>query len=659
MREGRACLVASHSGSSTLSAGPDVADAQWHMLTATFASDADRRLYVDGVRAGASEEPVPYYDRATSMAIGRLEKHTPSDYFGGAVDDVRIHARALGDGEVRALMDARFHPDATQPGPVANLRCPARGTTWLYLEWDNPPDADYADAQVYVDGSHVADVLNNDYSWQLRDGTTITVPSVTLSDLAPGTEYAITVFSRDYSSNVAQTAAALTVSTRPVPDRTPVAGNNVKEEGEVCDGYDLGGQAPPTLGMGFTGGTLKSKLDCTGFDTSECVVGKEINAASSEYADVLAAVQSASTGDVVLVPAGTSTWHDVLVLDKGIVLKGAGVGKTVITAIQENEFNEYAAIRVAPPDDVYVRVTGFTFRGYPQEGLSGRGIIVGPPKRLTQLRIDHNRFTGFSSRGQRRGSSRAVYTSGWIHGVIDHNEFINCLKSVDCYGDQSNGWARPVALGTANRIYIEDNTFRFTDPKMSTGITSGGQGARYTFRHNHVIAPSPDGGCDPLDAHGNQMPVEGQEGIGSVEFAGGQGHHRGTVSVEVYKNVFECAKSNRFMSIRGGTGVIFGNVMTCGRSTRGTHFWEEESVRFAAWDHHYPAWDQVNAFYVWDNALNGQPVGASVSSPGDRYFIREGRDYFTRPPDRESDLHYGYEPFPHPHPMTQTGAEGA
>jgi len=658
VREGQACLVASNAGSSTLSAGAGVADGRWHMLTAVFASETDRRLYVDGARAGSADEPVTYYGRATSMAVGRLERHTPSHYFGGAIDDVRIYARELSDDEIAALTAARFVPDTTGPGPVANLRCPARGTTWLYLEWDPPADADYGDARISVDGRHVADVLNSHYSWKLRDGTTVTVPSFTLLDLAPGTGYAVTVRSRDYSNNVGRDDVALTVSTRPVPDRTPVHGNNVKEEGEVCDGYDLGGQAPPTLGMGFTGGTLKSKPDCSGFDTSECVVGKEVRAASSEYADVLAAVQAAGTGDIVLVPEGASTWHDVLVLDKGITLKGAGVDRTVITAIQENELNEYAAVRIAPPQDVYVRVTGFSFQGYPQEGLSGRGIVVSPPTRLTQLRIDHNRFVGFSSRGERRGSSRAIINSGWIHGVIDHNEFINCLKSVDCYGDGSRGWARPVALGTANRIYIEDNTFTFTDPKMSAGITSGGQGGRYTFRHNKVIAPSPEGGCDPMDAHGNQMQVEGQDGLGSVEFVPGQGHHRGTVSVEIYNNTFECAKSNRFMSIRGGTGVIFGNVMTCGRRAAGTHMWEEESVRFAAWGHHYPAWDQINAYHVWGNTRNGEPVGVSVTSPGDRYFIREGRDYFTRPPDRESDLHYGYQPFPYPHPMTQTGTEG-
>jgi len=47
----------------------------------------------------------------------------------------------------------------------------------------------------------------------------------------------------------------------------------------------------------------------------------------------------------------------------------------------------------------------------------------------------------------------------------------------------------------------------------------------------------------------------------------------------------------------------------------------------------------------------------SLTSPGDHHFIREDRDYFTRPPDCESDLHYGYRPFPYPHPMTQMDAD--
>lgn len=45
-------------------------------------------------------------------------------------------------------------------------------------------------------------------------------------------------------------------------------GDGVREEGEECDGNDLGGKTCQTLG--YRGGILKCKINCT-FDTSECL----------------------------------------------------------------------------------------------------------------------------------------------------------------------------------------------------------------------------------------------------------------------------------------------------------------------------------------------------------------------------------------------------
>jgi cysteine-rich repeat protein len=55
-----------------------------------------------------------------------------------------------------------------------------------------------------------------------------------------------------------------------------VCGDGVKEAGEVCDGFDFGGQDCTT--QGFEDGFLQCKSDCTGFDTSNCfgVCGDDI-----------------------------------------------------------------------------------------------------------------------------------------------------------------------------------------------------------------------------------------------------------------------------------------------------------------------------------------------------------------------------------------------
>ncbi len=49
----------------------------------------------------------------------------------------------------------------------------------------------------------------------------------------------------------------------------PVCGNNIKEDGEECDGMDLGGQTCQTRGF-YGGGELGCLDDCSDFDTSGC-----------------------------------------------------------------------------------------------------------------------------------------------------------------------------------------------------------------------------------------------------------------------------------------------------------------------------------------------------------------------------------------------------
>ncbi len=48
----------------------------------------------------------------------------------------------------------------------------------------------------------------------------------------------------------------------------PLCGNNIAEEGEVCDGTDLAGETCESLG--YEGGNLACLDDCSGFDTNGC-----------------------------------------------------------------------------------------------------------------------------------------------------------------------------------------------------------------------------------------------------------------------------------------------------------------------------------------------------------------------------------------------------
>jgi len=56
-------------------------------------------------------------------------------------------------------------------------------------------------------------------------------------------------------------------------DHCIVCNNNIKEGSEQCDGSDLGTPPKTCTDLGYTGGTLTCKGDCTGFDTSSCASG--------------------------------------------------------------------------------------------------------------------------------------------------------------------------------------------------------------------------------------------------------------------------------------------------------------------------------------------------------------------------------------------------
>ena len=56
-----------------------------------------------------------------------------------------------------------------------------------------------------------------------------------------------------------------------------------------------------------------------------------VNAGNDSLASVQAAVNSASSGDTVVIPSGTATWVSTLIITKDINLIGAGIGQTTIT----------------------------------------------------------------------------------------------------------------------------------------------------------------------------------------------------------------------------------------------------------------------------------------------------------------------------------------
>jgi len=389
---------------------------------------------------------------------------------------------------------------------------------------------------------------------------------------------------------------------------------------------------------------------------------KDIQAAGCSQKDVQAAIDAASDGDTVAVPAGEATWRTsrenrpaVVLARKGVekrlTLRGAGVGRTIITdatgpkcfqaVIKSSESGIFSGVR-----EKAFRITGFTFRGNGADALISAG-------GYTNWRIDHCRF---------ENGGRSLWVSGF--GLIDHCVFDKKRNGQSVFVSHSDfagkphgdgSWSSPLALGTDKAVYIEDCTFRYYADKPNAAL-DGCYGARVVFRHNTLIDVS-------AASHGTE--------------SGGRG--RSIRSYEIYGNRFMLKKKKEHFTaifLRGGTGVIFGNTVTGGYRSfvLATNYRSEKAYApwgkcdgTSKWDGNrlpngYPALDQIgrstdsgagtpqelDPLREWDNTLNGADADIAVSGgPGVQAHVRKGRDF------RNDAKRPGYEPYMYPHPLVR------
>lgn len=360
-----------------------------------------------------------------------------------------------------------------------------------------------------------------------------------------------------------------------------------------------------------------------------------LTATSCSVAAVQAAIDAASIGDTVQVPAGTCSWDGATVTipsRANITLTGAGIDATVI--------NSAPGARAVALVFGSSRVTGFTWN-------CGHIQVDGE-----QWRIDHNKFActsaqeGVFVRGERKTASPK--------GVIDHNAFVNQrVLAFDYPGvtlselQGTTHWAAAPQLGTEEAVYVEDNTFVFTQFFNAIDCNYSG---RYVFRFNDVRDVY-------LEAHSTQ------------------GFNRACRKWEIYKNTIRQVDRAMYfiMFLRGGAGINFGNVATGTfgaapnilinniRSCRDPGSGVGQCTGTAAWDGNasgqtgHLCRDQIGAgqdsepwtstapprqtslpAYFFLNALNGDPMGVAVVAgepcpAGDfnGVHLQANRDYFV------------------------------
>lgn len=368
------------------------------------------------------------------------------------------------------------------------------------------------------------------------------------------------------------------------------------------------------------------------------VQAADVNAASASRADVATAINSASTGDRVLVPSGTETWSTLIALPatKDLDIIGSGIGNTVLTCDDSGICFE---IHLAAAH----RISGFTLLTSSAGGI--RVVRNGDQNPNKWFRIDHNRIVsdaGWTSI-EISGGTNGVHPQG----LVDNNELFDVAIhangttfQLDEADFQHVLWSHQTPLGDNSQIvYIEDNTFEGTSSNINWADSN--YGGRYVFRFNTLV------------------------GKGYQEAHSMVGSNRASQRWEIYKNT-RTSGSNAFPGmafLRGGSGVLWGNrlpsnftwglvmdnvrsevtVSTCGKcdglsacdeNTPGEsgHLCRDQigiandTVRWD--DNPIGAWNQVfQPVYFWDNIIEPS-TQIPIDNQGLDTWLLENRDWY-------------------------------
>jgi hypothetical protein len=262
-----------------------------------------------------------------------------------------------------------------------------------------------------------------------------------------------------------------------------------------------------------------------------------ISAVSCSQTDVQNAINSASNGSTLNVPAGNCTWTSVSI-NKALTLTGAGVGKTNITLTAHPSFT------VAKQSSGVVRVQGFSFSANNTYGTLPDPIHITGPWPSGQPVIFQNNAFAMST-----ASMFSIdVAGGWIfsHNTFTAlwNDFSFSVKDLS----NTNSWSTGDSIGSKDTNgllngYIEDNTFN----GGSNGTIDCDDNCRVVVRHNIY---NDSGG---FNSHGKDSSPYGMR------------------QFEIYSNSFlfpdkSCTNGqnsisniNQYIWIRGATGVIFNN----------------------------------------------------------------------------------------------------
>jgi hypothetical protein len=244
-----------------------------------------------------------------------------------------------------------------------------------------------------------------------------------------------------------------------------------------------------------------------------------ITALSCNASDVQAALNRASIGDTVNIPAGTCQWTTAVTWTAPANVTLSGAGTTAIGGGDRTVIvDAYNSTRPLLAIDVSVigtfRMTGFTLRTTALTVLKENGMtgLAGPGN----VRVDHIHFDNHTT----IGTTKPLWIGDRVFGVVDHslmdfyaNSAIYVANGAGPDGQGNTTWASPTNFGGSDFIFFEDNVYRatVTFPCRIADVFSAG---RTVWRFNTIQ------GCSGLEVHatghaGDDRGARASEGYGN------------------------------------------------------------------------------------------------------------------------------------------------
>jgi hypothetical protein len=355
-------------------------------------------------------------------------------------------------------------------------------------------------------------------------------------------------------------------------------------------------------------------------------------AASCSLADVTSAINAASAGDIVSVPAGNCTWSSGITIKKGISLLGQGIG---VTTIKSSSGHITYQTPLTAAANIPFRISGFTFDLNGGSAVSiniqpfyGRSAPYIPADFAfpTKIRIDHCRITGGAACST---SAHAINVSFAATGVADNNIIDGFYLPImhdggvsgsgSKYGGKQSwdmfhiDWVKSLNQEGAfvyDNFYYEDNTITFGQSGCSeAGVSHSQFSGRYSFRYNIIAGIG--AGQPIIDAHGN----DGRDVDGAMYSSFGG---------ELYGN--QVTAGGTWLDHRGGKFLSFYNNFTSTPTIQVTEEHPDSELPET------PEPQHVHDSYYWKNLKNLKGTVIStviVNDTADPGIPAQNKDFWT------------------------------